>query len=227
MSFTPTIDGQLLHFEYRGLFNGVSLLWDNETESYWHHITGKALDGPMRGKQMPMFNLLMVTAEQALEGDPDLMVAISDREIRRRSRWAPLTDRVRMLSDRLRGTIRGEDLRRPEMDIGLGVWTNDTQRYYSMEVVNEGGGFLFDRLDGRAVLVYIEPTSNTVAALYTEASDARWDGTVLRLKNGRHVRAGGLFEGDSELEIERPMQVFTRWYGYALTFPETEVFEGG
>ena len=227
MSFTPTIDGQLLHFEYRGLFNGVSLLWDSETGSYWHHITGKALDGPMKGRQMPMYNLLLATVEQALEGDPDLMVAISDREIRTRSRWSPLTDRVRMLSDRLRRTMRGEDSRRPEMDIGLGVWTNDTQTYYPMEVVNDKGGFVFDRIDGRGVLIYIEPTANTVAALYTEARGASWDGTVLRMNNGRHVRAGGLFDGDSEVRAERPMQVFTRWYGYALTFPGTGVYGGG
>lgn len=226
MSFTPTIDGQLLHFEFRGLFNGVSLLWDRETGSYWHHVTGKALDGPMKGRQLPMYNLLLATADQALEGDPDLSVAISDREIRKGSRWSPLTDRVGMLSDRLRRTIRGEDPRRPEMDIGLGVWTNDAQRYFPMEVVNDEGGFVFDRMDGRGVLVYIEPTSNTVAALYTEATAASWDGTVLRMNNGRIVRAGGLFDGDSELRAERPMQVFTRWYGFALTFPETEVYGG-
>jgi len=226
VSFTPTIDGQLLHFEFRGLFNGVSLLWDRETGSYWHHVTGKALDGPMKGRQLPMYNLLMATAEQALEGDPDLVVAISDREIRKGSRWSPLTDRVRMLSDRLRRTIRGEDPRRPEMDIGLGVWTNDAQTYYPMEVVNDKGGFVFDRMDGRGVLIYIEPTANTVAALYTAATGASWDGTVLRMNNGRFVRAGGLFDGDSELRAERPMQVFTRWYGFSLTFPETEVYGG-
>lgn len=46
------------------------------------------------------------------------------------------------------------------------------------------------------------------------------------MNNGRHVRAGGLFDGDSEVRAERPMQVFTRWYDYALTFPETGVYGG-
>jgi hypothetical protein len=35
-----------------------------------------------------------------------------------------------------------------------------------------------------------------------------------------------LFERDGRrVEVERPQQVFTRWYGFALTFPGTEIFE--
>jgi len=30
---TPSIDGKVYHFESRGLYDGVSLLWDEETES--------------------------------------------------------------------------------------------------------------------------------------------------------------------------------------------------
>lgn len=106
MSFTPTVDGQLLHFEFRGLFNGVSLLWDRETGSYWHHITGKALDGPMKGRQLPMYNLLIATAEQALEGDPDLMVAGSRARIQpARPVLLPSPDPFRHLPPRI-GTVR-------------------------------------------------------------------------------------------------------------------------
>ena len=25
----------------------------------------------------------------------------------------------------------------------------------------------------------------------------------------------------------RPLQIFTRWYGFSLTFPDTEIYGGG
>ena len=49
---------------------------------------------------------------------------------------------------------------------------------------------------------------------------------MLKLSDGRYIRAGALFAPDgTKLEAERPMQVFTRWYGFALTFPKAEVYE--
>ena len=39
------------------------------------------------------------------------------------------------------------------------------------------------------------------------------------------VRAGVLYDADGErLERDMPQQIFTRWYGYVLTFPEAEVY---
>jgi hypothetical protein len=34
----PIIDGKLYHFGPRGLYNGLILLGDDETRSYWDHI---------------------------------------------------------------------------------------------------------------------------------------------------------------------------------------------
>ena len=223
---TPTIDGQVHHFEYRGLYNGGSVLWDRESGTYWHHVSGLALQGPLMGRRLPIFNLLQGTVDQVLEADPDLEVALSDRPIRRRSRWAPLAERVRGLSDRMKATMSGEDPRRPSMDIGLGAWAKGAQKYFPMAVVEEQGRFVFDEIDGRRMLVHIEPTANSVLALYTDAEAATWDGVVLRFDDGRYIRSGALFASDgTRLEVEQPMQVFTRWYGFALTFPEAQVYE--
>ncbi len=29
----------------------------------------------------------------------------------------------------------------------------------------------------------------------------------------------------TRVDVERPQQLFSRWYGFALTFPGTEIFE--
>ncbi len=54
----------------------------------------------------------------------------------------------------------------------------------------------------------------------------RWADGELLLDTGQVFRDGALFDESGERqEIERPLQVFTRWYGFALTFPETEIYE--
>jgi hypothetical protein len=94
-------------------------------------------------------------------------------------------------------------------------------------VVREHGGAIVDEFDGRRLLVYVDPLTSTPAAIYVdEVSSAEWDGRVLRLDNGQTVSAGQLLDATHEPQpIERPLQIFTRWYGYAFTFPGAEIYD--
>jgi hypothetical protein len=95
-----------------------------------------------------------------------------------------------------------------------------------MEFVAEAGDVIIDELDGRRLLVYFDPNGHALAALYTEAISAAWEGDDLRLSTGDVLSRGVLRSADGgKLEMERPLQVFTRWYGFALTFPETEIYK--
>ena len=54
-----------------------------------------------------------------------------------------------------------------------------------------------------------------------------WEDKVLRLSTGDRIDNGLLFnEQGDEIEADSPLQVFTRWYGFSLTFPATEVYGG-
>ncbi len=224
---TPLIDGQLHHFESRGLYDGVSLLWDRESGTWWHHITGEALSGPLVGHSLPVYNLLHLTVEAALAAYPEIQLAMSDRPIRAaRDELSELNERVRELSGQFRATMSEEDTRKPTMDIGIGVWSDAAQKYYSMKDVRAAGNALVDELGGRPLVVYLDVETYTLLAMYAEAAGAEWDGDTLRLDTGESLRRGVLADASgARLEIERPLQVFTRWYGFALTFPETEVYE--
>jgi hypothetical protein len=51
---TRTIDGRTLTFGHSGwLWRNAYLLYDRETDSLWHHATGIAMSGPMRGRRLP------------------------------------------------------------------------------------------------------------------------------------------------------------------------------
>ncbi len=221
---TPTVDGEVHHFRTTGIYNGLSMLKDDETGSIWNHITGEAVYGPKKGESLPIYNLLHTSVEAALASDPDISVAISDRPIRRRPMFR---DRIPFLRQGFRETIVQEDTRRPTMDIGLGVWTETEARYYPMETVQENGGVLIDEFDGRRLLVYVERQFGALAALFTESGTAEADGSDVRLEGGLTVRNGVVTDQEgNRVESMRPMQMFTRWYGFALTFPETMIFGG-
>lgn len=241
----PTIDGRLHHFTNAGLYDGLFTLYDAETHTLWNHLTGDAEYGPLVGRTLgPPGNQLQMNVRQALEQDPKTEIAISDRVYFAggkqfgtaggigpgrggggggQGRGGPNADAV--MNDRFRGTLGKEDQRRPRMELGLGVWTNTTRRYYPVARIRERGGAFLDRLDGRAVLIYIDAESNTPAALFVKSASAQMQAKDVGLDNGSVVRSGVLLDrGGKRLAMERPQQIFTRWYGFALTFPGSEVF---
>jgi hypothetical protein len=58
---------------------------------------------------------------------------------------------------------------------------------------------------------------------FVKSASAKMRDKEILLDNGSVVRI--LFNRSGRrLEIERPQQIFTRWYGFALTFPGSEVF---
>lgn len=220
---TPIVDGKVVWFYSRGLYDGLSLLRDEETESIWNHITGRAVHGSLVGTVLPVANLHQTTVAAALDASPDMLVAISERPIRRkRSMWGKLP----MLGERLQRSIAVEDDRRPTMDPGLGVWIDSTARYYSMESLQAAEGVVLDTLLGRQLVIVLDPSNMTPDAFFAEVTGAEFEGDDLQLSDGRVVRSGRVVTTSGErLPLLRPMQLFTRWYGFALTFPETSIYQ--
>ena len=111
------------------------------------------------------------------------------------------------------------------MDLGLGLWTDDGARYYPMDVIRSEGRALVDTFGGRTVLVYIDPQNFVPAAILVEGDAPEWDDDVLRLSDGTYIEDGLAYEASGERsDALRPLQVFTRWYGFSNTFPETEIY---
>lgn len=241
----PVIDGQLHHFTNAGLYDGLFTLYDAESHTLWNHVTGDAEYGPLVGRTLgPPGNELQMNVARALEMDPKMEIAISDRVYfaggkqfgsaggvgpgrgqGAGSQGPSGPDPNAVMSGRFVGTLSKEDDRRPRMELGLGVWTNTTHRYYPVARIREHGGALIDRLDARAVLIFIDSESNTPAALFVNAKKAKMqDGNVV-LDNGMVVRKGVLLDdAGRRLSMDHPQQIFTRWYGFALTFPRGEVY---
>ena len=235
----PHVDDEVESYALSGLYDGLFLFSDETTGTYWNHMTGEALYGPLAGERLELYNVLHSTVRQVLSQDSEALIAISDhprvalREGTARGRLVSWFSRLmrrgeRGLSPQFTGTIKAEDDRRPTMELGIGIWNDSGARYYAMETVEEHGRALFDTFDGRRVLIYYDPTAYALSAQYTTAESVWWEDDVLRLSTGERIENGLRFTEDgTHAEVEHPLQVFTRWYGFSLSFPDTEVYGGG
>lgn len=227
----PGIDGVTHTFAEHGLYDGLFLLRDEETGSYWDHLTGEAVYGAGVGTVLEIGNLLHSGAGQVLANDPDALIALSDRALRSDEDLGPrglLAGVAGRLSEMFRSTVEDEDARLPTMDIGLGVWFGDGARYYPYERVVAEGKAVLDTFQGRRTLVFLDPSSHVLSSFLVDAHRLRWEDDILRLSNGQFVERSVLYDSDgSRASAERPLQIFTRWYGFALTFPDAEVYWAG
>lgn len=235
------------HFDNVGLYDALFVMQDKESKTLWNHITGEAQYGPLVGRKLgPVGNLLQVSVEQALAVDTTTRVAISSQPYfvngQRYGSTGPLpaadggrggrggappggsADPARELAGMFADTLGNEDTRRPRMELGLGLVTDRVTRFYPMAVIQSRGAFL-DRIGDRTVLIFIDPSTFTPVAMYVTATRATVEGAEIRLDTGAVVRRGTLFDArGTAQEPERPQQLFSRWYGFALTFPRPEIY---
>jgi hypothetical protein len=47
-----TVDGRVLHFHLAGINNQNFIMRDDETGSWWQQVSGKAIQGPLKGRQL-------------------------------------------------------------------------------------------------------------------------------------------------------------------------------
>ena len=209
----------------------MSLLADHQTGSYWDHITGECVHGPLKGRKLDLEPLRHMRTDQALAQFPDARIASSRMLLpfglvaRIMDIYGKLLGKGRFVPPMLLRTMGVEDQRRARMDLGLGVWSDGASRYYPLEILKARGGVLFDRFDGREMLIYLDSISGTPTPLFVDVQEAEWEGEDLRLDNGGAIRNGRLYDANGvELPVERPLHLFNRWFGFSLTFPKCEVY---
>jgi len=227
---TPIVSGKVHTFAQMGLYDGLFIMGDMETTSYWDHITGECVHGPLKGARLPVGQLHHLTAAQVVAAYPEAQIAISKMPL-----WQRLMSRVQrfgasrkngVLPPRFRGTMGQADARLPRMEMGLGVWTNQTQRYYPTRILKEAGKAVWDKIDGRFLLIYLNPAASTPTAVFLSKQPFQWDNDRLRFADGSYIENSLLVRSDGSTQrLERPQQLFTRWYGFSYTFPGCEIYD--
>lgn len=231
MSFSPVVDGIRYDFYGAGFYDAMTLLADKQTGSYWNHITGECIAGKMEGTRLEQLsNLTHTKAESVVELHPDALLIISSLDAGRASmddlaeglRTQPEPEWLPALHDSLDSDT--EDTRLPRLEMGLGVWTPTIARFYPFKIIHALDNLLFDEIDGEPVVIYIDPETASPSALFTNATSGVWRGESLMLDNGQMLKDGGLFAQGQAVPTQRPLQLFQRWYGFAMTFRNCQIY---
>ena len=244
MGMIPEANGRRLTFYTGGLYDGLVVIRDRETDSIWNHITGACMAGELAGARLALVPLLHSTAEGVLERYPAARLAYSRQTlIQRVMSFFTEANRVfvgRFLFPFFKRTLTTRDNRRPSWELGLGVWVEGADgavlaRYYPARILrrlNKSGKGLIDELSGSKFLIFLDAQSGVPGAIMLSAPGAREATVARRTDTGIALDTGVKFIGGSLLDAEgaplfasRPMQLYTRWYGFAATFPECDIYE--
>lgn len=196
VALTPVVDGRALHVSAGGLSNGVMLMRDDETGTYWNFFTGEGLTGPLAGRSMETIPVVRMRLAEARATRPQLELVRAGTSLYGRLWSRGVASITRTPSGYMPGfflrSFDHHDERRVELELGLGVVADGCARFYpACEIAKRGGPFL-DRVG--ATTVRVAPDAQGVAR--AELVDA---GT-------------------------EPFYVWGRWYGFAASFPGCDVW---
>jgi hypothetical protein len=213
------------------------LLKYHETGSYWSHITGECLYGDSTGRTLPSLNLLHSTVKAALLKSDDVDLAVSDMAAYSTNPFYQLTLKTLPtyspdpnnqdqadLGKQFKKTIGKQDTRLHTMTLGLGVWSGDRYRFYPSKAIDSANVILED-FGNKRVVVLNNDVSGIPFAFFTDAYGFTTKGNRTYLDNGLIITEKGIQNKHGmRFNPEMPMQMFTRWYGFALTFPATTIY---
>jgi hypothetical protein len=231
MSFSPLVNGKRHDFYGAGFYDAMTLLADKQTGSYWDHLTGECIAGPLQGARLQQLaNLTHANAAAVLRAHPDALLMVTELDAARAA-LVELAESLRTLPQPawLPQLIQSldtatEDTRLPRLEMGLGVWTTHTARFYPFTTIHALDNRLFDTVDGRTLLVYIDPDTGTPTAMFVDAQSVAWRGDTLVLDQQQTIHNGGLYAQGQAQPAQRPLQLFQRWYGFAITFPGCDIY---
>ena len=192
------VNGNVHHFAAAGLYNGLALLRDEESGTFWDHITGEALHGPLAGAQLDIWGVEITTVEAARAEYKTLELHHSDHHSLKKwlmgaflGRGKGVVHTPRKLMPLFRKTMQDVDDRLPEMTQGLGIFEGTQGVFYPMDQIPPEG--VRDLWQGRAIIVRKGVIDKIPFAVYEEDQSSR------------------------------PMQLLMRWYGFCLTFSESRI----
>jgi Protein of unknown function (DUF3179) len=228
-SLVPIVNGRVHRFRLTGIYNAMSMMSDDETGSVWEHVTGECIRGSLQGAQLSTQPAQYLTVAQLLEAVPDAQIALSKASWRSRLLDALLLRRMLAPTGYMPGVFRlsmtQRDKRLPELELGLGIWSDGHARFYPMKTIKEQNNALVDTLNQQQIVVHIDPVSGTPGAHRSTAQIQGWDGETLLLESGERICNGYVVNAAAEKHpIDRPNQQFTRWYGFSYLFPACEIF---
>lgn len=131
-----TIDGQAVEFGVSGkLYNSDLLMYDRKTESLWTQIEGRAVVGPLVGKQLELIDAQNITWQEFRSKRPNGQVLSTDTGFSRNYQTSPYGDYD--TNEQLYFPVGSRDDRLPLKTRILGVELDGQFKAYPVETIHQ------------------------------------------------------------------------------------------
>ena len=228
------MDGRVLHFRLSGINNQNFIMRDEETGSWWQQISGKAIQGPLKGKQLEWVAFDEMSFALWKQEHPAGQVLLPDGKYQKK--YAKADWELRMLSKPTVTAVDPKDPLKPR-SLVIGVRMDGVSKAYPMQrlllenpiadtlaskpilvVAGPDGRSVraFERTaDGQALDLYLEPDSNPFRLVDTQTG-SHWDfsGTAVQ----------GPLAGK---QLPRLQTLKDYWFDWKLYNPQTLVYLAG
>ena len=228
------MDGRVLHFRLAGINNQNFIMRDEETGSWWQQISGKAIQGPLKGRQLAYVAFDEMSFALWKREHPSGQVLLADAGLQKK--YAKPDWELRMLSNPTVTPVDPSDPLKPR-SLVVGVRIDGVSKAYPMQrllLENPIADILaskpilvaagpdgrsvraFERTTGGQTLdLYLEPDSNPFR-LVDAQTGSRWDfsGTAVQ----------GPLAGQ---QLPRLQTLKDYWFDWKLYNPQTLVYQAG
>jgi Protein of unknown function (DUF3179) len=229
-----TVDGRVLHFRLFGINNQNFIMRDEETGSWWQQISGKAIQGPLKGKQLESVVFDEVSFALWKQEHSSGQVLLPDGKYQKK--YAKADWELRMLSNPTVTVADPKDRLKPRTLV-IGVRIDGVSKAYPMQQLLLENP-VTDTLASRPILLVTGPDGRSVRAfersvggqaldLYLES-----DGTAFLLvdaQSGSHWDfSGKAIQGSlTGKQLVRIQTLKDYWFDWKLYNPQTLVYRAG
>jgi hypothetical protein len=156
-----TVGGRVLHFHLAGINNQNFIMKDEETGSWWQQVTGQAIFGPLKGKQLkPVFMDELTFAVWKRE-QPQGRLLSPDEKVAAKGEYAPPDWEDKMLRVPVATQVNAPTLDKRELVVGITV--NNASVAYPVTALQKQNPII-DRLGGTPVLIVMGEDGKSIRA---------------------------------------------------------------
>ena len=199
VGLTPIINGNVHHFGVVGAANGLSVMADTESHSLWDHVSGEAFFGPLKGHILDTWPVFITNVEAETSAHPYTQLFSSNF----RSLLMMMSKFIsRFMNVNKRGFIPPHFF--PTMSAPIDP---------RLPKLTQGLGVIAGKRAKYYPMDQIPPGGSV--------TDQWGKRSMIIDRSGKDGIPRAAWKDSKKI----PMQLLSRWYGFAFTYPNCEIFE--
>jgi hypothetical protein len=222
------LEGRTLTFRLAGINNQNFIMQDDQTRSYWQQVSGKAISGPLKGKQLELVPVDELTFALWQKESPGATILAPTTQ---EAKYDPADWEQEMQKV---PTVTAPNGPLPNRELILGISHNGEDKAYPFARLKEQK-VIQDLLgrdpiaivlgpDGKSVRAFVarSPQSGQVAEFFTK-TDGPW--ALIDSVDGQEWDFRGCRQSDANSCLKQLYVLHDYWFDWRTYHPQTAVYQ--